>query len=526
MRFAIVILLILPLALAIKERWAIRLPKGSNVSAYAAEHGVKHVASVSGYDIFESNGSPTAKFLQQDGLERQTRRKQTKRSDDPLYPQQWHLGKIGSGEAAPNPSGQGIVIGIVDDGLQWNHPDIRPNYVPSLSHNYNSGRPNDPAPTGDDAHGTAAAGVCCAAANNQVCGRGVAPKAKIAGIRLIAEGVYDYEEGLGLSHQKDKIRIYSSSWGPVDDGDNLAGPGSVVQATLKANFPTNVYIWAAGNGRDNADNVNYDGYANSPYVMAIGAIDYNDNQAWYSESGACLFAMAPSSGATGKGISTVDLMGAAGYEPGMCTTSFGGTSSAAPLAAGIVSLLLERRPELTPRDVQHIVAKGCVKTSPNDADWSVANARGFRHSHHWGFGIMNIPSLLNATTAHQLVPKEIRHVMSDLTRVDKTIPDDGSWLTVPIVVRDSLSFVEHVLITVQMSHSKRGQVNIEMHGSQLALHRGDSHSGSSTWTYSSLRHFGEAHEAGATWSVKFRDDTADSYKGTVQSIKITLMGFN
>lgn len=53
-------------------------------------------------------------------------------------------------------------------------------------------------------------------------------------------------------------------------------------------------------------------------------------------------------------------MGGAGYDPTECTSNFGGTSSSAPLAAGIIALILEQRPDLTWRDVKHVIAKGSV----------------------------------------------------------------------------------------------------------------------------------------------------------------------
>lgn len=53
-----------------------------------------------------------------------------------------------------------------------------------------------------------------------------------------------------------------------------------------------------------------------------------------------------------------------------CVTSFSGTSCAAPLAAGIFALVLEANPELTWRDVQHLVVRTAQKNDPNGASWS------------------------------------------------------------------------------------------------------------------------------------------------------------
>ena len=101
-----------------------------------------------------------------DSVERQTPRFVP---NDPDYPDQWHLDNSGQsggtiGEdvnitsAWDNLNGSGVIISIVDDGLDHNHPDISPNYVPSLSYDFCSSD-TDPQPVGNDAHGTAAGGV-------------------------------------------------------------------------------------------------------------------------------------------------------------------------------------------------------------------------------------------------------------------------------------------------------------------------------------------------------------------------------
>lgn len=85
--------------------------------------------------------------------------------------------------------GQGITIGIVDDGLEVNNPDLNPNFSARLSYDMNYNRPGlhqlatvsalilgtqDPTPADLlDTHGTEAAGVAAAVANSR-CGVGSA----------------------------------------------------------------------------------------------------------------------------------------------------------------------------------------------------------------------------------------------------------------------------------------------------------------------------------------------------------------
>lgn len=360
--------------------------------------------------------------------------------------------------------------------------------------------------------------------NNGICGRGVAPSASIVGLRLIAGPTYDYEEAQALSHRNDRVRIYSNSWGPTDDGMHLSGPGQVTKAALKQGYESGngIFVWAGGNGRQSQDNSNYDGYANSPYTLAIGAINHYGQQSYYSESGANLMAVAPSSGAN-KGITTTDLMGRAGYSQGQCTNHFGGTSSAAPLAAGVIALMLEARPQLRVRDIQHIIAKRANK-SVRGGLWSQPNQRGYSHSNEFGFGLLKVNALLDeAKHHHQLVPHPVRYVHST------SVPGTNIPCVVHVSAPSALSFVEQVLVTVSMSHDRRGQVGISVQSlhttSVLAETRGDAHSGSSTWTYSTLRHWGEELKRGNVWTVHVTDSTQDAYVGSVQTIQITWMGY-
>lgn len=461
-----------------------------NASDFAHQHGLRHLKHIAGFDVFEGTLEQSALSKRSNIFNIDYKKKQFKRYfkngvTDPLFPNQWHLPVVGFSTY----TGKGVYIAIVDDGVQWRHPDLQANYISGMSYDYND-RDGDPTPYRDDGHGTSCAGVA-AAARNYVCGRGVASEASIVGIRLIAEPTYDYQEAEGLSHKRDKIRIYSSSWGPNDDGMDMQGPGPVVNSVLKQGFESgrNIYIWAGGNGRHNGDSSNYDGYANSPYTFAIGAIDYNGNQAYYSESGANLLAVTPSSGVSEHGIVTTDLMGANGYSPGECTNNFGGTSSAAPLAAGIIALLLEARPDLTTRDVQHIIANHATRIGGNV------------HSNEFGFGLLKVEPLIEACKTWQKVKPMKRCAHGE-----------------PMCTIQS---IEQVLVTLTMSYLKRGDVEVYLKSpkttSVLATTHRDSHSGTFTWTFKSLRHWGESYKFGDLWNVEV-------YKASVMNLKIEFIG--
>lgn len=478
-----------------------------NVPRHTEVNNARFVMTVAGYDVYESFSrslASTPPGIHVDQKQFHSKRYFRMADSDPLFPSQWHLqGKYGHG--AGNRS---IVIAIVDDGLQHTHPDLAGNYRRELSWNYIANTP-DPAPSPADGHGTAAAGVCCASRNN-VCGRGVAYQVGVAGIKVLDDndGLYDYQEAQALSHKRESIRIYSNSWGPADDGMRMTGPGRITQEVLKQHYmqQRNIVVWANGNGREYNDRSDYDGYANSPYTISIGAIDHKGNQASYSESGAALFAVAPSSG-DGVGITTTDLSGIHGYDPGECTSRFGGSSAAAPLAAGIFALMLSERPELTQRDVQHIIAKGK------------------RHTHEMGFGPLIVSELLANARTHTLVRQPPMFTSVDPVVVNKLLIPTSSWLEIPVFVTQNVT-LERVLLTLTWNHGQRGQVHVQMASpsgsvSILAASRRDRSSGTFTWTFSSVHHWGEA--SGGTWLVKLMDGKPDQYTGYLERVKLDLI---
>jgi len=496
----LLLLLLLSISLA-KERFSVKL---SNVSAesFALEHNLKHIARVLDYDIFESDNlhlllsSSNLPTIHHDTKRKLYKRYYTRYSD-PLYPSQWHLKTIGE---TSEYTGRGVVIAIVDDGIQHTHPDIHDNYLASSSWDYND-NDSDPMPYREDGHGTSAAGVAAAVQNN-VCGRGVAFKARLAGIRLLGGNVYDYQEAQALTHDVGKINIYSNSWGPQDDGMHLEKPGPVTEAGLKQGYQKGkIYVWAGGNGRQALDRSDYDGYASSRYVIAIGAVDHLGHQAYYSEPGACLFAVAPSSGGQ-KGITTTDLMGPYGYSQTECTNSFGGTSSAAPLAAGIFAVLLELNPKFNLRDIQHLIYK--TRTE---------------NSHEMGFGVLNLPRLIEEAKRHVSPLPEAKEYWTEKSK-------DGKF-----VIPTKMGFIERVMLVASITHGRRGQLGLIMYSpsgqkSVFSELHNDLHRGSFNWVYQSVRHFGEKNEAGQTWEVKMEDLVPnDNYVGSVDSLQLGFIYF-
>lgn len=467
---------------------------------------------------------------------------------DPLYGSAWHLhgqspSSIDVDLVTNYTGGSGVRIVIVDDGLEHTHPEIRDNYDAQSSYNFNGGDVRDPTPKSSDGHGTSAAGVAAGARHNGHCGHGVAFKAKVAGVRLIAEAVDDATESEALSINFQNAHIYSNSWGPADTGKDMDTPGRLTRETLARlagggrgrNGKGSIYVWASGNGKLEGDSCAYDGYAGNPYVNSIGAVDVTGQQSWYSEGCANLIAVTPSSGSL-KGIVTADLMGAAGYTPTECTDTFGGTSSAAPLGAGIIALLLERRPDLGWRDVKYVLAKYATQINPTDKSWRT-NAAGFHHSNIFGFGLLKVPPLLNGLARHTTLLPPQKQVFSpthyphdESSSIIRSKSKYGTNATIHL--NDTgIRFVEMVILSVMLRHSARGNVRISIFSPsgdecEMAPFHPDTHTDypNDGWSISSLHFFGDSLSDGA-WKINFADKLNAQYEeGRIEWIRLGVWG--
>lgn len=426
--------------------------------------------------------------------------------------------------------GAGVRIGIVDDGLEVSHPDLSPNADTVNDHDWNDATPNDP--TGDpsaDTHGTACAGVAGARGNNGTGVCGSAFNATLVGLRLIAGNVSDQDEADALSWKSDIISIYSNSWGPDDDAKDLNDCGPLVKQAFINGAATGrggkgtIWMWAAGNGGDVNDNSNYDGYANSIYAIAIGAMNDTGVRSDYSEPGANVVVVAPSDDSTGnhQGITTTTTNG--GYEH-----AFGGTSSATPLAAGVVALVLQANPNLGWRDVQEILIRSARKVNPGHADW-INNSAGYHFNHEYGAGLIDAQAAVTMALTWTNLTAQTSQTFAQ-TGLSVAIPDNNATgVTRTFAVPASPAMrTEQVTVQVTATHARRGDLEVTLTApsgtvSKLFLaHTADTHSGMN-WTFSSRRHWGET--AAGNWTVKVADRRTGTL-GTLTATTLKIYGTN
>uniref|UniRef100_A0A673CQX7 P/Homo B domain-containing protein n=1 Tax=Sphaeramia orbicularis TaxID=375764 RepID=A0A673CQX7_9TELE len=414
-------------------------------------------------------------------------------------------------------TGKDVVVTILDDGIERNHPDLFQNYDPQASFDVN-GNDMDPMPrydaTNENKHGTRCAGEVAAAANNSHCIVGIAYNARIGGVRMLDGDVTDMVEAKSLSLQPQHIDIYSASWGPDDDGKTVDGPASLARQAFENGIRMgrkgrgSIFVWASGNGGRSRDHCSCDGYTNSIYTISISSTAESGRKPWYLEECSSTLTTTYSSGENyDRKIITTDLRH-------RCTDSHTGTSASAPMAAAIIALALEANAALTWRDVQHIIVKTSRAGHLSAPDWKT-NAAGYNVSHLYGFGLMDAEAMVKEAERWKPVPPQ--HVcVENAERQIRTIRPEHVVRSVYKATgcTDSANhhviYLEHVVVRITITHPRRGDLSINLTSpsgtkSQLLANRLFDHSmeGFKNWEFMTTHCWGE--KAAGDWVLEIYD---------------------
>lgn len=472
---------------------------------------------------------------------------------DPYFPLQWYLRNTGQNggkvrldlnvQAAWDQgiTGKNITTAIMDDGVDYMHPDLKYNYNAEASYDFSS---NDPFPypryTDDwfNSHGTRCAGEVAAARDNGVCGVGVAYDSKIAGIRMLDQPyMTDLIEANSMGHEPHKIHIYSASWGPTDDGKTVDGPRN---ATMRAivqgvnegrNGLGNIYVWASGDGGEE-DDCNCDGYAASMWTISINSAINDGQNAHYDESCSSTLASTFSNGAKdpNTGVATTDLYG-------KCTTTHSGTSAAAPEAAGIFALALEANPLLTWRDVQHLTVLTSKRNSLFDAKnrfhWTM-NGVGLEFNHLFGFGVLDAGAMVSLAKTWRTVPARY-HCEAGGIYQSYPIPMSNSLILK--VKTDAcrgtdteVRYLEHVQAVVSANSTRRGDLELfltsPMGTKSMILSRrpndDDHRDGFTKWPFMATHTWGEYPQG--IWTLEVKFNSQEPQTGWLKEWSLVLHG--
>lgn len=236
-----------------------------------------------------------------------------------------------------------IIIVILDDGIQQNHPDI--NQIAGADFtNYNTG--GDPYNECDN-HGTSVAGCATARINNNQGVVGIAPSCFSAAAKI---GVAIVPCNGHIDVQTDDL-LDALQW-VLDIGARVTSLSITLNEESSITFKYNdLYVNGVVNftssGNTGTNDLGYPGTLAD--VNAVGAITGNGFRAGFSTYGYGISFVGP-----GVEIRTTDRTGGAGYSS-QSYTWVQGTSYSCPYAAGVAALVLSYDPGLSPAQVEQVM---------------------------------------------------------------------------------------------------------------------------------------------------------------------------
>ena len=369
---------------------------------------------------------------------------------DPLrktLAQAWHLAKIGAPTAwAAGYDGSGILIGHLDSGAAYDHPDLAGHLWDGSPTYPNHGwdcvdEDNDPYDSDTQFyHGTHTAGLLVGDGTSGTV-TGVAPGAELIILRCMPGYQADLVEALQICLDNG-VDLISLSAGWINPSVDLRETNRFnAEVLLAAGIP---WICAAGNG----DNVGghlpvptdiatpgdcpnpWYGAAGHSAVISVGASSSTNNVWQYSSYGPTEWNITPSPDGFNDyphppGLMKPDIaapgVGVTSTTPPATYVAYDGTSMATPLVAGACALMMQASPGLLPVQLAEALENGAL-----DLTASPASAGRDNYS---GAGLINIPASLDLLpTADQ----EIFYVCNDgqLPLIINQVAWSESWLQI------------------------------------------------------------------------------------------------
>jgi MYXO-CTERM domain-containing protein len=307
--------------------------------------------------------------------------------NDPRYPGQWYLEKLQLERtwqvAVGNPD---TSIVVIDDGCDTQHPDLAAAMLGGLDVLDDDEDPSYTPNLGGNEHGTACSGIIAAVGNNKLGITGVCPTCSLRCVRLFDRGHalvpvsadvrafnFAYETGAA---------VVSNSWGFSEPQPVPYMVRAAIQELLESGRGGKgaLVVFAAGNENREID---AEEIAAIPGVLNVGALNYYDEAAPFSNYGKSLSVTAPT------GTLTTDISGPDGADKSDYTSLFGGTSSACPVVAGVAALLVTAVPDRTGMEIS-----AALINSARSAPFATPDAMG--HDPLYGHGIVDPSAALIA----------------------------------------------------------------------------------------------------------------------------------
>lgn len=311
----------------------------------------------------------------------------------------WHVDKVNAPavwnyNGSTGYNGDGVIVAVVDSGVDYNHVDIAnsmwdgganyPNHGWDMCHDDND-------PMDDYCHGTHVAGII-AGQGNAGTQTGIAPGAKIMAVKVLDSSGYGTDSDLisgvhfAMYHGADIINlslgdpemgpsaVYRDLFVSVQDAGMVAAVAAGNVGDTQYSYPVPFNVECPGNCPPpwlHPDQVNLISGATSG-VICVGATDANDAHCGFSSVGPVTWSEGPNVGdyndypyqngdasqpglirpdisAPGKNVTSLNYQTGTGY------VAYDGTSMATPCVAGVLALLLDADPELTPAELDSII---------------------------------------------------------------------------------------------------------------------------------------------------------------------------
>lgn len=530
-------------------------------------------------------------------------------SGDPLAGYSWHLHNIAQQSFSSSAgisgedmnvkeahdlgfTGQGVKIAISDTGVETTHPDLNANQLTGQHRDYSQAAAAawravtaDPYPIEDEGHGTAVAGIASAVGWNNIGSRGIAPNAEFGAFLFVGNfhtTVASYEAKF-LDQLDGAFDIFNYSYGyygcafiPTDSSVISAYQAGV---TMLRGGKGAIYVRAAGNDYigtnedcDPLDTSAYLGNTNSsedqnlPYLILTAAVNARGRISSYSTPGSGIWVsglggefgtsspaiIAPDITSCSDGDATSSYL--TNFDKGVYTISpdcsymnhMNGTSSAAPSVAGVIALMLEANPNLTWRDVKHILAVTAdpirYSTGPLSHPGTgltghvydylyTQNFAGYRFSNTFGFGRVNAEDAVGMAQSYSVdLGTYLETDWTDFVSgaVNLAIPDNSAVGASSVINVTTDYVIESIQIKLTTTHPYIGDLGVQLTSpsgttSRILLVNSNipELGGLSDFTLISNAFYGES--SAGTWTLKVVDGKATDI-GQLSSWKIKING--
>ena len=247
---------------------------------------------------------------------------------DPSFNSSWALPKIEAPAAWDFSTGDGIIVAVLDTGVDSTHPDLAANMVPGWNMFDNN---DDTADVHN--HGTWVAGTIAAAANNGAGSAGVAWSAEIMPVRIS-----NPDGAAFISTIANGIRWAADHGAKVVNNSfsGVAGSATIWSAAQYLRNKGGVLVVSAGNTGSRLN------HSPSDVILVASATDSSDQRPSWSSYGPYVDIAAP-------GVSIFTTSRGGGY------SFVSGTSFSSPIVAATAALMFAANDELTPADLDQLM---------------------------------------------------------------------------------------------------------------------------------------------------------------------------